>query len=96
MWGKQDYFSFFIQLNDDIKLISRELAFSHQQGMKKTETYDAVSNLVEVTQPVGGGGQSPVWASLTSVDIGLAVGVNTNFESVALSSGNSGALRLLA
>lgn len=95
MWGKQDYFSFFIQLNDDIKFISRELAFSHQQGMKGTETHDVVSDLVEVTQSVGGGVQSP-WASLTSVDIGLAVGVNTDSESVALGSGNPGALRLLA
>lgn len=95
MWGKQDYFSFVIQVNDDIKLISRELAFSHQQGMKGTETHDVVSNLVEVTQSVGGGVQSPVWASLTSVDIGLAVGVNTDSESVAW-SGNPGALRLLA
>lgn len=56
---------------------------------------DVVSNLVEVTQPVGGGVQSPAWASLTSVDIGLVVGVNTDSESVALGSGNSCALRLL-
>lgn len=55
-----------------------------------------MSNLVEVTQPVGGEVQSPVWASLTSLDIGLAVGVNTDSESVALGSGNPGALRLLA
>lgn len=69
--------------------------------MKGTETHDVVSNLVEVTQPFGGGVQSPAWASLTSVDTGLAVGINTDSEPVALASGachisrsNPGALRL--
>lgn len=70
--------------------------------MKGTETHDVVSNLVEVKQPIGGGVQSPAWASLTSVDIGLAVGINTDSEPVALVSGachisssNPDALRLL-
>lgn len=55
--------------------------------MKGTKTYNVVSNLLKVTQLMGGGIQSPAWCFSTPVDIGSVMDIKTDSVSAAPGSG---------